>query len=111
MKTQELINLAVSGGWNQLNALGVFKGIEAMVLDPEFWKCAGKKLKWEERIRKELPDFVYDMPCDPEDLFYDREDWTIPQWLDLQIGLVHHIANGGKIEKYLESLPDNRKKK
>lgn len=71
---QQAINDAMSMGWNQLNALGVFKGMDAMVLDKQFWICLGKAKGW-----KSLG--VFKQPGDIEMHEYMLQWYALINWL------------------------------
>jgi hypothetical protein len=81
--TQEAIVRAMNSGWNQINSLGVFKGVDAMVLDPLFWQSLGKDQGWADS---------------------DKYDDYQKHWLYFWHRFTDHLAEGKDAESFFQEL-------
>jgi hypothetical protein len=99
--TQQAIYKAMNAGWNQINALGVFKGVDAMVLDPLFWQSLGEEQGWaENRDCKHLGMVNAEYRnCRNCEYWAGRPVWEY-QWHRF----IDHLAEGGNAETFFMEI-------
>ncbi|MFA5990475.1 MAG: hypothetical protein WC803_12840 [Sphingomonas sp.] len=110
MKIQEAIEKAMKVGWDDGNfamtkdetttyfvKVGNWYYNQDFLLDPEFWKCLGKAMGWEE-------DYYHLDYRLHDDKILDEFIAHRPEWNYRQHRLIDHLAEGGTINSYFETL-------
>ena len=90
MTITEAIEKAIEGGWEKDGFVcqGELIGVEEIaLLDPLFWQALGKAMGWAEVKRNGI--------------FVQSNNRA---WIDKWHALIDHIADGGSIESYFETL-------
>ena len=100
MTIQEAIKKAIEGGYKMFGSVNKsnywngedFNLLEKLFLDPEFWKCLGKAMRWGKNTLCPLCEAEY------------GEEFVPPMWQRYWHKLIEYLADGKSAEDYFKNL-------